>query len=231
MADNEPTGEATSSVTPHRLYAEFEIIPSESVDCPLDELDGEITNINQQFVGDDCHTDMSVTRPSVIPDEAESTEADSTEMEITNTPKRGVIHSKQQLGSMCHCPVFLEYDCIPQTTAFNDDHLIVETYLPDRERLSELIDALKDVAEGVSLRRLSRIKDIDDEQSTTVTLELYDLTVKQREAATTAVSAGYYQTPREATIGELAAEIGISKSAMSQRLNAVESKLALAAFR
>lgn len=223
MASDRSSTDASDSVTPHRLYAEFEITPSESVDCPLDELDGEITDINQQFVGDDCHTDTSVTNLSVT--------AGTESRETIDSLDHGIVHSKQQLGSMCHCPVFLEYDCIPQTTAVNDGHLIVETYLPNRERLSELIDALKDVTAGVSLRRLSRIDETDSEQSTTVTLELYDLTPKQREAATKAVAAGYYQTPRETTIGELAAEIGISKSAMSQRLNAVESKLALAAFR
>lgn len=229
MTEDQSTARSTSSVTPHRLYAEFEITPSESIDCPLDELNGEITDINQQFVGNDCHTDTTVTNSPATVDGSETTDTDVPA--TTDTPEQGVVHSKQQFGSMCHCPVFLEHDCIPQTTAFNDDHLIVETYLPDRERLSELIDALKDVTAGVSLRRLSRIDDIEGEQSTTVTLELYDLTPKQREAATKAVAAGYYQTPRETTIGELADELDISKSAMSQRLNAVESKLALAAFR
>lgn len=223
MIEDQSTTETASSVTPHRLYAEFEITPSESIDCPLNELDGEIIDINHQFVGEDCHTDATVTDSSTTADFDVSGIADATGSRI--------VHSKRSRGSVCHCPVFLEYDCIPRTTGFNDDHLIVETYLPDRERLSELVDALRDVTDGVSLRRLSRIDDTDDERSTTVTLELYDLTPKQREAATKAVSAGYYQTPRETTVGDLAAELGISKSAMSRRLNAVEAKLALAAFR
>jgi len=217
-----PADEANSeqTVRAHRLYAEFEIVPSADVDCPIDELDGEITNINQQFIGEDCHTDTTLTA-----DEADtSDEADGSE-------HTGIVHSKTQLDAMCHCPVFLDYDCIPQTTAFNEGHLIVETYLPDRERLTELIDALKAVTGGVSLRRLTRIDETDTEQSNKVTLELYDLTDKQREAATRAVAAGYYQSPRETTVGELAADLGISKSAMSQRLNAVESKLAVSAFR
>ena len=211
---SEDAASPTETVTAHRLYAEFEIRPSETVDCPLDELDGEITDVNQQFLGDDCHTDTTVT-------DDDSEGSDHSE----------IVHSKTQLDTMCHCPVFLDFDCIPQTTAFNEDHLIVETYLPDRERLAELVEALKDVTAGVSLRRLTRIDDTETEQSNTVTLELYDLTDKQREAATKAVSAGYYQTPRETTVGELATDLGISKSAMSQRLNAVESKLAISAFR
>ena len=211
-----PADEANSeqTVRAHRLYAEFEIVPSADVDCPIDELDGEITNINQQFIGEDCHTDTTLTAAE------ENADADT-----------GIVHSKTELGAMCHCPVFLEYDCIPQTTAFNEDHLIIETYLPDRERLTELIEALKDVTGGVSLRRLTRIDDEGTDRSNKVVLELFDLTDKQREAATRAVAAGYYETPRQATVGELADELEISKSAMSQRLAAVESKLAVSAFR
>lgn len=220
---SEDAASPNETVTAHRLYAEFEIVPSADVDCPLDELEGEVTNINQQFIGEDCHTDTTVTAKEIDDPTTKDTEDD-----IDQT---GIVHSKTQLDAMCHCPVFLDYDCIPQTTAFNEDHLVVETYLPDRERLTELIEALKEVTAGVSLRRLTRIEDADTEQSNTVTLELFDLTDKQREAATKAVAAGYYQTPRETTVGELADDLGISKSAMSQRLNAVESKLAVSAFR
>ena len=212
MSEDEPNSEQTTVA--HRLYAEFEIIPSADVDCPIDELDGEVTNINQQFVGDDCHTDTTLAPAE------KNADADT-----------GIVHSKTELDAMCHCPVFLEYDCIPQTTAFNEDHLIIETYLPDRERLTELIEALKETTAGVSLRRLTRIDDEGTDRSNTVVLELYDLTDKQREAATRAVAAGYYETPRQATVGELADELEISKSAMSQRLAAVESKLAVSAFR
>ena len=217
MSEDEPNSEQTTVA--HRLYAEFEIIPSADVDCPIDELDGEVANVTQQFVGDDCHTDTTLTT-----DASETTDGSTDD-------QTGIVHSKTELDAMCHCPVFLEYDCIPQTTAFNDDHLVIETYLPDRERLTELIEGLKEVTGGVSLRRLTRIDDEGTDRSNRVVLNLFDLTDKQREAATRAVAAGYYETPRQATVGELADELDISKSAMSQRLAAVESKLAVSAFR
>ncbi|MFC7193766.1 helix-turn-helix domain-containing protein [Halosimplex aquaticum] len=64
----------------------------------------------------------------------------------------------------------------------------------------------------------------------TVTLDLFEVTEKQREAVTKAVTAGYYESPRETSLGELADDLDISKSALTQRLNGVESKLATAAF-
>ncbi len=197
------------TVETHRLYAEFEITPAADVECPIDDLDGSVENINQQFVGGDCHTDTTV-------------ETDG---------ETDIVHSKKPLDAMCHCPVFVEFDCLPQISEFTADSLIVETYLPNRDRLTELIEALKDATAGVSLRRLTRIDDEGTDRSNKVVLELYDLTDKQRQAATNAVAAGYYENPRETTVGELADELGISKSAMSQRLAAVESKLAVSAFR
>lgn len=202
----DPPGEAAET---HRLYAEFEITPVDSVSCPVDDLDGEVENINQQFIGQDCHTDTTVTS---------DTDSD-------------IVHTKTSLDAMCHCPVFVKFDCLPQITEFGDESLIIETYLPDRERLTALIDALDEATAGVKLRRLTRIDDEGTNRSNKVVLELYDLTDKQREAATKAVAAGYYESPRESTVGELADEIGITKSAMSQRLASVESRLAVSAFR
>jgi len=46
----------------------------------------------------------------------------------------------------------------------------------------------------------------------------YDLTPEQHEALVTALQNGYFTVPREAQIGDLAAELGISTNAVSQRL-------------
>jgi len=202
-------GTPSETAETHRLYAEFEITPAEGVACPIEDLDGSVETVNQQFAGGDCHTNTTVE----------------------NDGQTDIVHSKKALSAMCHCPVFVEFDCLPQITEFGADVLTVETYLPDRDRLTALIEALKETTEGVSLRRLTRIDNEGTDRSDTVVLELYDLTDKQRQAATNAVAAGYYENPRETTVGELADGLGISKSAMSQRLAAVESKLAISAFR
>lgn len=203
------TESSSSTVETHRLYAEFAIIPADSVSCPVDELEGNVKNVTQQLAGDSCHTDTTVQ----------------------SDDETDIVHSKKQLEGMCHCPVFVEHDCIPQITGFKSESLIIQTYLPDRGRLTALVDALKESTNGVSLRRLVRIDEEGTDRSNRVVLELFDLTDKQREAATRAVAEGYYETPRETTIGELASKHDISKSAMSQRLSAVESKLAVSAFR
>jgi len=209
MTDDTGSESSDGPGTTCRLYAEFRIVPSDGVSCPLDE-DG-IDGVSQSFLGDECHTEITQTDGSTDP-----------------APE--IVHSKRELEPTCHCPVFLEFDCIPEVTEVGDGYLIVGTYLPDRERLTGMVEELKSVTDGVSLRRLTRIDAADTDRSESVTLDLSEVTDKQREAVALAISSGYYRTPREADMGDLADELGISKSAMSRRLTAVESKLAVGAF-
>jgi len=48
------------------------------------------------------------------------------------------------------------------------------------------------------------------------------ITETQWEAAKLAVEMGYYDVPRRVSLGDLASELGISKSAVSQRLSNLE---------
>ncbi|MFC7139988.1 helix-turn-helix domain-containing protein [Halosimplex aquaticum] len=203
--------------TTRDLYVVFEVEPSPESDCPLGDFDGRVDEIRQQFAGDDCHTDTTVrTSDCDCEPESECTE---------------VMHTTSPVEDSCPCAVFGEFGCVPELSAVGDGRIVLETYLPDRDHLSELVDALKGVADGLRLRQLKRIENGTAERNRdTVTLDLFEVTEKQREAVTKAVTAGYYESPRETSLGELADDLDISKSALTQRLNGVESKLATAAF-
>lgn len=55
-----------------------------------------------------------------------------------------------------------------------------------------------------------------------------NLPAEQREALVAAVKNGYYETPRQITLDELASEVGCPRSTLSYRLRKAESKLAKA---
>jgi predicted DNA binding protein len=195
----------------------FEVEPAPESSCPLGGLDGQIKEIRQQLAGDKCHTDTTLQT-----DEC----ACSSEQECTE-----VVHSMSDIEATCPCTVFGTFSCVPELVDIVDGRILIETYLSDRERLSDLVESLKEVSDGLRLRQLKRLDTGEAERSeNTVTLDLYEITEKQREAVAKAVAEGYYSTPRETSVDELAAEFGISTSALSQRLTAVESKLATAAF-
>jgi hypothetical protein len=51
------------------------------------------------------------------------------------------------------------------------------------------------------------------------------LTQRQRELLTAAVEAGYYETPRECTLTELADQLGMAKSTVSETLHRAEGRV------
>ncbi|WP_241175388.1 helix-turn-helix domain-containing protein [Natronolimnobius sp. AArcel1] len=59
----------------------------------------------------------------------------------------------------------------------------------------------------------------------TVTIDTDAITVKQWEALELAQELGYYESPREANLEDIANELSVSRSAVSQRLRGAESTL------
>ncbi len=128
-----------------------------------------------------------------------------------------------EIGEGCICPIFDDYDCVRTIEGFDDGELILSLSTTDRATLSEIVGALREAGAGVRLERISQSEGGRDEP--VLELEANGVTEKQREAVRVAVENGYYDRPRRTDLGGLADELDISKSAVSQRLSAVESKL------
>lgn len=90
------------------------------------------------------------------------------------------------------------------------DRWHVRARFASRANLSAFHDACRDC--GVDLT-LSRVRARPPEPGGGV-----DLTDSQREALSLAIERGYFDVPRETTLSELAAELGISTQAASERL-------------
>ena len=58
----------------------------------------------------------------------------------------------------------------------------------------------------------------------------FELTPEQREAVVLAAKRGYFSTPRATSLDELAAEIGITQQALSQRIRRANEKIVLEAL-
>ena len=128
----------------------------------------------------------------------------------------------------CVCHVMTDCGCVPHLEEYRRDGIVIGTHLSDRSDLDRLVEGLREISDAVDLRRLS--KRGPECSAEPITVDLSTLTEKQRDAAILAVSKGYYRTPRRISAGQLAEELDITKSALSQRLSAVESKLATAVF-
>lgn len=147
-----------------------------------------------------------------------------TELDFAGEEGRDRAYLKSAVSTHCICPIFEEHDCIPRIQAVKSGSMVVVLSIPRREVLREIISDLRAVGATVSVDWLV------DGSGTAVTAEIdvSTITDKQQEAMECARELGYYETPREASLGDVAAELGVSESAASQRLNAAETKLVTA---
>lgn len=147
-----------------------------------------------------------------------------TEMSFSEESDEERAYLKSAVRTNCICPIFEEHDCIPQIKAVRSGSIIVVLTVPRRDVLREIISDIRAVGASISVDWLV---DGNDGNSTTE-IDVSTVTKKQQEAIEIAKERGYYETPREADLGDVANELGISESAASQRLNAAETKLVTA---
>ena len=83
---------------------------------------------------------------------------------------------------------------------------------PDHRRLGEWYRGCTDRDVSVSIERVLPPESSDSES------DRLALTAPQREALMAAWNRGYFEVPREVTLEELGAELGVSDTAVSQRL-------------
>lgn len=129
---------------------------------------------------------------------------------------------QSDVENSCFCLVFHEVDCVPSIERVQGDRIVCSVLLPDRATLRELVSRLRDVGSSVDVYGITQS---NVENSESIVMDVTDVTEKQREALLVAVEAGYYETPREADLEALSKELDISRSAVSQRLKAIESKM------
>lgn len=139
----------------------------------------------------------------------------------------GTVVSKAGTSSAsCLCDRFQQYGCVPQFTELGDGQLHVTTHLCDRTQIRPLIGDLKAVSETVNVDRLFTVDSTGDDD--VVLFDRSVLTEKQREAIELAIERGYYSGDTQ--LAELADELGIGRSALSERIRTAHTKLVTEMF-
>ncbi|WP_135822138.1 helix-turn-helix domain-containing protein [Halostella litorea] len=132
----------------------------------------------------------------------------------------GTDYERTDIGDTCPCSVMEGHDCVAEIEAVRDGRLLYSVVVPDREELRAVVADLREDGASVSLERIRTDPAAGGPRADGVAL-----TAKQREVLSLAIEAGYYEQPREASLSDLADELDVTPSAVSQRLNAVERKL------
>lgn len=87
----------------------------------------------------------------------------------------------------------------------------------DREEFVDYRESWEDAGGSVSVRRVMDTEVFEDPEEA--------LTEPQREALRTAYEMGYFAVPREASLAEVADDLGISKTSVSERLRRGHARL------
>lgn len=173
--------------------------------CVMDDIEGDITNVDVRLEGEKCRVDISVRR--------------QTETGVETG-------TKQFTSDICtHCPgsVFPEYGCIPRYLRINKGSFVMETYVANTDAVASLVKDIRDRCERVSVRSIMSTD--TEEYAEHCTVDLTSLTPKQREAVTVAQKQGYFDPDTRTELGEVANEMELSTSALSQRLQRAEANV------
>lgn len=206
------SAQGTVSEEGGQLRAVLRIQPHPEAGCFVSQVDSDGSGVTQDLVCRDAACTDCECRAEV------RVSGSSTRQFVA-----GEVHDR------CICPIFREYACLPSIEAVEGNELVVCLTLPDRSELTDIVSHLREIGASVQLDRLSRAESSDCDR--VVQFEARGITDKQREAIRVAIERGYYESPRQADLGDLADELGVSRSAVSQRLGSVESKLVTELFR
>lgn len=171
--------------------------------CRLDTVDGDVMGIDVRLDDDVCKVDA-----------------------VVRDPEDGCVATRFFENDLCeHCPgkVFAAHDCLPRYRELSRGRFTVETYVPNTEAVADLVGDIRDICDRVSLKSIASTDGSGFEENCSV--DITALTKKQREAVYHAQNMGYYDPTSDVSLGELADRIGISTSALSQRLQRAEGNL------
>lgn len=176
------------------------------LDCPLEGYSGDITASHREVDDDTCHCQFVVRSEDGIEETHKRSSYD------VSTDER------------CICRVVNDHGATPFLDRIENGTLTLTAYLDRREDACELYTDVHSYFPEVEVERLST-KRGEEVTSDRVSVDVSELTKKQRQAVELAVVRGYYANPRGADLETLAEELGISRQALAHRLHSAEGKL------
>ena len=191
--------DAAGGTSRRRLRVDLDIEPGRDWDCPIVDEADSVADVDVNAVGTECSVDLQPAGED------------------------GIIKATGEVGDDCLCYAFQQFGCVPHVQRVEEGTMLVTTYVDDREVIRELIGDLEEMIGHVRLVRLAVVE--GPEATEQVTFDLSSLTPKPRQGLELAVVRGYFDDDRDIGLGDLADELDISKSALSQRLRTAQAKL------
>lgn len=153
-----------------------------------------------------------------VPDDVEPTP-------VAVDEPNGVFRFKRPVGQGCACERVEHRGCPIRSSHADSGELFMTFYAEEIGTVREIIADLKEVTEGVDLQRLYQTGDETDGGGGLVYIDSGLFTERQREVLEAAHDMGYFDYPKGANAGAVAAELGITTATLVEHLSAAQSKL------
>lgn len=128
----------------------------------------------------------------------------------------------------CSCgglgEAFAGFPVAPHDARIDDGELVVSFVLTGHEELKTVVDGFEAAGLAVELRRLLADRGGGDDGPDVVPIDLTGVTARQAEVARTAAEQGYFDADG-ASAAEIAAELDLAKSTVSEHLRLVTAEL------
>ncbi|MFB6089930.1 MAG: helix-turn-helix domain-containing protein [Halobellus sp.] len=198
---------------------------AEAADAPATSVTKSVPSdadapVTEEFV---LETDPGAEGAS-LGDELPEDSGDAEFREVFSYGSERVYRFDREQDRMCFCESVEVFGCPVRDVHTRDGALVVSFHAPDVETLRDVMRRLDEGWDGVSIHRLVR-SDGDRGGSDLVVVDRSDLTARQREVLETAHEMGYFEHPKRANAGEVAAELGIDSSTFSEHLANAQNKL------
>ena len=175
-------------------------------------------------------TSVSPEEPSRVTEEftletgERTPEADVELTEVFDYGTTSAYRFQRALGEGCPCECVERFDCPVVDVRTRDGMLHLVFHASDIETLQAIIGDLREAYPTVDVQRLLQSAH-DRPDHTLVYVDRGRLTDRQLEVLETAHRMGYFDHPKGANAGEVAAELDISAATFSEHLSAAQSKL------
>jgi predicted DNA binding protein len=159
----------------------------------------------------ECQSELPIDDVNVRSQQFNTLESNGERMETAETRGSVCTHLSDETG------------IVSEIYAINGDlHLIL--IVPNREVLRDLRADIEEKYGPVSVDHITEVR-THDRHSESTQVDLQTLTDRQHEVLKTAYQMGYFGYPRDANTKDIADELGITSSTVTEHLNTAQAKL------
>ncbi|ELY58947.1 helix-turn-helix domain-containing protein [Natronolimnohabitans innermongolicus] len=135
-----------------------------------------------------------------------------------------VYRFSRELGRGCPCECIERHDSPVTDVRTKGSALYLTFHAPDMQGLQAIIGSLKERCSNLDVQRLLQSQQDHAEQNL-VFVDRSTLTARQLEVLETAHRMGYFEHPKRANAGEVAAALDITTTTFTEHLAAAQRKL------